>query len=143
MTKTLVGLPQKIRKTAFPFTPRLRVVLLFFLRDNKASETRARVKITPREKRRHRVSPFSCGVIFTRARVSLALLSLRKNGGLFVVYITPAVRHPLDNSPDSSSSALILTSSLDTRAGHPFHGWLKLQHVQKSSLVKYCLISSS
>ena len=28
----------------------------------------------------HRVSPFSRGVIFTRARVSLALLSLRKNG---------------------------------------------------------------
>ena len=32
------------------------------------------------------VSPFSRGVIFTRARVSLALLSLRKNGGLLVVY---------------------------------------------------------
>ena len=29
--------------------------------------------------RRRRVSPFSCGVIFTRARVSLALLSPRKN----------------------------------------------------------------
>ena len=28
---------------------------------------------------------FSRGVIFTRARVSLALLSLRTNGGLFVV----------------------------------------------------------
>ena len=28
---------------------------------------------------------FSHGVIFTRARVSLALLSLRKNGGLLVV----------------------------------------------------------
>ena len=34
----------------------------------------------------HRVSPFSRGVIFTRARVSLALLSLRTNGGLPVVY---------------------------------------------------------
>ena len=45
------------------------------------SETRARVKITPREKWRH----FARGVIFTRARVSLALLSLRKNGGLLVV----------------------------------------------------------
>ena len=32
------------------------------------------------------VSPFSYGVIFTRARVSLALLSLRKNGGLLLVY---------------------------------------------------------
>ena len=32
-----------------------------------------------------RVSPFSRGMIFTRARVSLALLSLRKNGGLLVV----------------------------------------------------------
>ena len=29
---------------------------------------------------------FSRGVIFTRSRVSLALLSLRKNGGLLVVY---------------------------------------------------------
>ena len=33
-----------------------------------------------------RVCLFSRGVIFTRARVSLALLSLRKNGGLLVVY---------------------------------------------------------
>ena len=30
---------------------------------------------------------FSRGVIFTRARVSPALLSLRKNGGLLVVYL--------------------------------------------------------
>ena len=52
-----------------------------FLRDSRASETRARVKITPRAACRL----FSCGVIFTRARVSLALLSLRKNGGLIVV----------------------------------------------------------
>ena len=55
------------------------------------SETRARVKITPREKGEtrwgeliflppHRVSPFSHGMIYTRARVLLALLSLRKNG---------------------------------------------------------------
>ena len=49
----------------------------FVLRDSRASETRARVKI---------VSPFSPGVIFTRVRVSLAQLSLRKNGGLLVVY---------------------------------------------------------
>ena len=32
---------------------------------------------------------FSRGVIFTRARVLLALLSLRKNGGLLVVYDRP------------------------------------------------------
>ena len=32
---------------------RLRLVPPFFLRDSRASETRARVKITPREKRRH------------------------------------------------------------------------------------------
>ena len=45
------------------------------------------VKITPREKRRHAVCRlFSREVIFTRAHVSLALLSLRKNGGLLVVY---------------------------------------------------------
>ena len=76
---------------------RLRVVPHFFLRDSRASETRARVKITPRKKRRHAAGReknegpsffsllaacrlFSRGVIFTRARVSLALLSLRKNG---------------------------------------------------------------
>ena len=35
--------------------------------------------------RKHACRLFSCGVIFTRARVSLALLSLRKNGGLLVV----------------------------------------------------------
>ena len=66
--------------------------------DSRASKTRGRVKITPREKRRHAAGreknvslPAACrlftrGVIFTRARVSLALLSLRKNGGLLVVY---------------------------------------------------------
>ena len=59
----------------------------FFLRDSRASETRAGVKIIPREKMRHAACRlFSRGVIFTRARVSLALLSPRKNGGLLVVY---------------------------------------------------------
>ena len=67
---------------------------LFFLRDSRASETRACVKIIPRKKEEtrwgerkmknlfsnRRVSPFPRGVIFTRARVSLTLLSLRKNG---------------------------------------------------------------
>ena len=38
------------------------------------------MKITPRENRRHAAGLFSRGVIFTRARVSLAVLSLRKNG---------------------------------------------------------------
>ena len=33
-----------------------------------------------------RVSLFSCGVIFTCARISLALLSLRENERLLVVY---------------------------------------------------------
>ena len=42
------------------------------------------MKITPREKAACRL--FSRGVIFTRARLSLALLALRKNGGLLVVY---------------------------------------------------------
>ena len=51
----------------------------FFLRDSRASETLARVKITPREKT-------ALGVVFTRARVSVALLPLRKNGGQNVVY---------------------------------------------------------
>ena len=50
--------------------PSLRLSPPFFLRDSRASETRL----------------FSRGVIFTPARVSLALLSLRKNGELLVVY---------------------------------------------------------
>ena len=45
----------------------------FFLRDSRASETRARMLSTPREKDGTRK-------FFTRARVSLALVSLRKNG---------------------------------------------------------------
>ena len=74
----------------------------FFLRDSRASETRARVKITPQEKRLHVAGReknegpsffslptachlFSHRVIFMRAHVSLTLLSLRKNGGLLVV----------------------------------------------------------
>ena len=36
---------------------------------------------------REKVTRVTCGVIFTRARVSLALLSLRKNGALLVVYL--------------------------------------------------------
>ena len=38
------------------------------------------MKITQREKRRHAAGLFSRGVILTRARVSLAVLSLRKIG---------------------------------------------------------------
>ena len=34
---------------------------------------------------------FSCGVIFTRARVLVALLSLRKKGGLLVVYFNGVI----------------------------------------------------
>ena len=41
----------------------------------RASETRERVKITPRAACRL----FSRGVVFTRARVSLALLSQKQN----------------------------------------------------------------
>ena len=39
------------------------------------------MKISPREKgeTQHHVSPFSRGVIFRRARLSLAVLSLREN----------------------------------------------------------------
>ena len=51
----------------------------FFLRDSRAREARARVFSLHAACRF-----FSRGVIFTRARVSLALLSLRKNGGLLV-----------------------------------------------------------
>ena len=59
--------------------------------DSRASETRARVKITQKvrkaRRRRAACSLFSRGVIFTRARVSLALLSLVTSGGLLVVYM--------------------------------------------------------
>ena len=61
---------------------RLRVVPIF-LRDSRASETRARVKSNHTRKTRRarrRVSPFWPGMIFNRARVSLALISLGKNG---------------------------------------------------------------
>ena len=67
---------------------RLRVVPYFY----SGIVERAWKYITPREKRRHAAGDFhacrlfSRGVIFTRAPVSLALLSLRKNGGLLVVY---------------------------------------------------------
>ena len=54
---------------------RLRVVSHFSSGIGRASKMRGRVKITPRNTRL-----FSHGVIFTRASVSLALLSLRKNG---------------------------------------------------------------
>ena len=80
----------------------LRVVLHFLLRNIRASETRARVKITPRKNRRHAAGreknegrsgfclPVACrllsrGVIFTRAGVLLALLSLTTNRELLVV----------------------------------------------------------
>ena len=60
---------------------RLRVSAPFLFRESRASETRARVKITPREKRLHAACRlFLRGVIFTPARFSLALLSLRKMG---------------------------------------------------------------
>ena len=62
---------------------------LFFFRSRlrevphcRASETRARVKITPREKRRHAAGREKNFSLFPPRRISLALLSLRKNGGL-------------------------------------------------------------
>ena len=62
----------------------------YFLRDSRASETRARVKNHPtleKATRGKNLLPAACrlfsrGVIFTRACVSLALLSLGKYGGL-------------------------------------------------------------
>ena len=77
----------------YPYTTSSPPFYPFVLRESRASETLARVKITPREKRRHAACRlFSIGVIFTRACVSLALLSLRKNGGLLVAYITLGAR---------------------------------------------------
>ena len=45
------------------------------------------------------MSPSSGGVIFTRARVSLALPSLRKNGGLLVVCANSSVAIPPKSDP--------------------------------------------
>ena len=91
---------------------------------------RAHVKITPREKRRHAEARenfslffsffslpaachlFSRGVIFTRAHVSLALLSLRKNGGLLVVYSSQTLLC-LFTGAHQSSSAVQLTTNRD------------------------------
>ena len=71
---------------------RLGVVPHFFLWDSRASETRARVKITPREKddkkdkvSPRRVSPSLAWDNFHARSLSLALPSLRTNGGLLVV----------------------------------------------------------
>ena len=64
----------------------------FFLRDSRASETRVRVKIIPREKRRHECRLFSRGMIFTRTRVSLVLLSRRENGGPLAVQFQRRLR---------------------------------------------------
>ena len=62
---------------------------LFFFRSRlrevphcRASETRARVKITPREKRRHAAGREKNFSLSPQRRISLALLSLRNNGGL-------------------------------------------------------------
>ena len=46
---------------------------------------------------------FSRGMIFTRARVSLALLSLRENGGLLVVYIPCSFCAGMKTIPDRAS----------------------------------------
>ena len=52
------------------------------IRDCRGSETRARVKITPREKRWHAAGREKNFSLSPPRRISLALLSLRKNGGL-------------------------------------------------------------
>ena len=61
----------------------------FFLRDGRGSETRVRVKNHFTRERRDTVGLFSRGVIVTRGCILLALLSLRRNGGLLVVQKRP------------------------------------------------------
>ena len=65
---------------------RFNALASYVLAATEKRETRAHVKITPREKgetpfslSHRRVSPFSRWVIFTPARASLALVSLWKN----------------------------------------------------------------
>ena len=74
------------RSRCLMFTSRLRVVSHFSSGILERAEPPSRVQITPHEKGETRaVGLFSRGVIFTRARLSLALLSLRTNEGKLVV----------------------------------------------------------
>ena len=59
------------------------------------------LKITPREKGDLPAACrlFSRGVIFTRARVSLPLISLKKNGGLLVVYFYGYITNSQSDQP--------------------------------------------
>ena len=70
------------------YTTRLRVVPHFSSGIVERVKRSARENHPTREKRLAVCHLFSRGVIFTPAHVSLALLSLRKNGGLLVVYYT-------------------------------------------------------
>ena len=106
------------------------------------------MKITPREKRLFSLPaacpPFSRGVIFTRARVSLALLSLRTNVGLLVVYnistrasrffvhffaVVARPRHETAGSHYGSWNCLILHFMEDVNARQRFsYSFLKLRY---------------
>ena len=73
---------------------------------------------------------FSRGVIFTWARVSLALLSLRKNGGLLVVYLVPS-----GNSASQTSSANKLRAARSTdQSTRVLHDLKELKDLQHQSL---------
>ena len=122
----------------------------FFLRDSRASETRACVKITPREKKLHVAGReknegpsffslptechlFSHRVIFTHARILLALLSLRKNGGLLVVQAGFHCNYKLMTTKGLEA----LNSNLDLT---PYY--LALENILYLSLVKVCIQTS-
>ena len=131
-TTFLPFLRTRSKSHATPLCTRLRVVPHFNLRDSRASETRARVKITPLEKRRL----FSRGVIFTGARVSLALLSLRKNGGLLVVYQS-ATQPFLESSGEERcvttlKTAVQQTGSLPVYEHIEFSNWISAMFVLNS-----------
>ena len=71
---------------------------------------------------RLRVVPhfFSRGVIFTRARVSLALLSLRKNGGLLVVYAGCHARYIRNTFLFAPSTTSLLVTTMGASIYHNY-----------------------
>ena len=115
----------------------------FSLRDCRASETRARAKIIPREKGEKRrvtrplFSPrlaFLAWGDFTSASVLLALLSLRKNEGLFVVLIAATCR-------GETSQRQIASSAMDFfvwKSSSPQQNFIAETRRKKSNHTEFC-----
>ena len=97
----------QIKKDVVCVETRLRVVPPFFLRDSRASETLARVKITPHEKRRHTCRHFlAWGDFHARSRFARSTIPEEKSS-LLVVYVETSNSncsvHPELNFPSAGS----------------------------------------